>query len=149
MANARNASVWCPVYTSMADIEMLRTIEKFYGDKPDESPDFACIINRQHFDRLSGLLSEGTIISGGESDASSLYIEPTLIETSLDSRLMEEEIFGPILPIITYRDLDEAIAIINERPKPLALYLFTNDEEKQERVLKKTSSGGVCINDTL
>ena len=130
-------------------IEMLRTIEKFYGDKPDESPDFACIINRQHFDRLSGLLSEGTIISGGESDASSLYIEPTLIETSLDSRLMEEEIFGPILPIITYRDLDEAIAIINERPKPLALYLFTNDEEKQERVLKKTSSGGVCINDTL
>ena len=130
-------------------IEMLRTIEKFYGDKPDESPDFACIINGRHFERLSGLLSEGTIISGGESDASSLYIEPTLIETSLDSRLMEEEIFGPILPIITYRDLDEAIAIINERPKPLALYLFTNDEEKQERVLKKTSSGGVCINDTL
>jgi aldehyde dehydrogenase (NAD+) len=87
---------------------------------------------------------------GGETDASDLYIAPTMIdEPPLDALIMQEEIFGPILPVIAYDDLDEAIELINSRPKPLALYFFSRDPGEQERVLRRTSSGGVCLNSTL
>ena len=95
-------------------------------------------------------MSEGEILIGGQNNRENRYIAPTLIDNiSPDSAIMEDEIFGPILPILAYRDLSEAIALINSRPKPLALYIFSQDKTKQEQVLKNTSSGGVCINDTI
>ena len=130
--------------------EIKQCVRDFYGDRPQASPDFARIINRRQFDRLSGLLSGVEIVLGGETDADDLYISPTLIEDpAFDSPLMAEEIFGPILPILEYDDLGSAIALINSRSKPLALYIFSKNKQLQERVLLNTSSGGVCINDTV
>jgi aldehyde dehydrogenase (NAD+) len=125
-------------------------IREFYGDDPAKSPDYGRIINARQFDRLAGLLGEGTVIAGGQTNRDELYIAPTVIDgASWDAPVMEDEIFGPILPVFEYTDLTEAIAKVNERPKPLALYLFSKDKQKQERVLRETSSGGVCINDTV
>lgn len=123
---------------------------EFYGDDPAASPDYARIINQKHFARVSSFLKDGEIIIGGQTDASSNYIAPTVMEkVSLDSPIMQEEIFGPILPILEYDRLSEAIAFVNERPKPLALYFFSKNKDNQARVLRETSSGGVSINDTI
>ncbi len=125
-------------------------INVFYGTDPAQSPDYARIVNKKHFDRLSNLLEQVTIITGGETDRNDLYIAPTIMENiSLDSTIMQEEIFGPILPIIPYKELDEALTFINKRPKPLTLYLFSNNKKIQHKVIQNTSSGGICINDTL
>ncbi|BAY12672.1 aldehyde dehydrogenase [Calothrix sp. NIES-2098] len=127
-----------------------KTIKEFYGNNPATSPDYARIISQKHFDRLANLLKYGEVIIGGETIPEERYIAPTLIDNvSLDAPIMQEEIFGPILPIIEYSDITEAIAFINSRPKPLALYLFTQNKNLQTRVLQETSSGGVCINDTV
>jgi aldehyde dehydrogenase (NAD+) len=134
-----------------AFVEALKkTVIKFYGTNPRESPYYARIINRPHFDRLHSYMGQGTIIIGGQALAQDLYIAPTLIDNvSATSPVMQEEIFGPILPVLTYCEFPEAIDFINARPKPLALYLFSSDREKQELVRKNTSSGGYCINDAL
>ncbi len=125
-------------------------INTFYGTDPIQSPDYARIINEKHFDRLINLLEQGTVITGGETRRNDLYIAPTIMENiSLDNTIMQEEIFGPILPIIPYRKLDEALAFINKKPKPLTLYLFSNNKNIQHMVIRNTSSGGMCINDTL
>jgi acyl-CoA reductase-like NAD-dependent aldehyde dehydrogenase len=125
-------------------------IVNFYGTNPQTSPDYCRIVNERQFKRLQALLKDGDIVTGGQTDLSEKYIAPTLItNVSLESELMQEEIFGPILPILDYANLEDAIAFINQRPKPLALYLFSNNKSKQERVLEATSSGGVCINDTI
>lgn len=125
-------------------------IASFYGENPLESPDYGRIINQRQFDRLQGLLDDGETIYGGQTDSSSRYIAPTLkVKVGLESALMQDEIFGPILPILTYRTLEEAIAIVNRYPKPLALYLFSRNRQRQEQVLRSTFSGGVCINDTI
>jgi acyl-CoA reductase-like NAD-dependent aldehyde dehydrogenase len=125
-------------------------IREFYGGAPAKSPDYGRIVNARQFDRLAGLLGEGKIIAGGQTNRDELYIAPTVIDgVSWDAPVMEDEIFGPILPVFEYTDLTEAIAKVNERPKPLALYFFSKDKQKQERVLRETSSGGVCINDTV
>jgi aldehyde dehydrogenase (NAD+) len=125
-------------------------IKEFYGDSPATSPDYARIISEKHFNRLANLLNNGEIIIGGETNPKERYIAPTVIDNvSLDAPIMQEEIFGPILPIITYTEITEAIAFINSRPKPLALYLFTQNKILQMRILQETSSGGVCINDTV
>ena len=125
-------------------------IQQFYGEQPANSPDYARIVNEKQFNRLVQLLSDGKIIVGGETNADDRYIAPTVMENvSLESPLMQEEIFGPILPVLEYEEITEAIALINSRPKPLALYLFTNNKTKQEQILQATSSGGVCINDTI
>ena len=130
--------------------EIQNCLQKFYGKNPAISPDFARIINQKQFDRLNSLLTVGNIISGGETNREDLYIAPTLItDISLDAPVMEEEIFGPILPILEYQNLEEAISIINQFSKPLALYIFSKDKQKQEQVLAQTSSGGVCLNDTI
>lgn len=127
-----------------------KTLKEFYGDNPVDSPDYARIISQKHFERLSHLLKDGEVIIGGETKLEERYIAPTIIDkVSLTDPVMEEEIFGPILPVIEYTDIAEAIALINSRPKPLALYLFTQDRNLQKRVLQETSSGGVCINDTV
>lgn len=125
-------------------------VSEFYGTGVKSSKYYGRIINEKHFARLSKYLVDGEIIVGGETDSKELYIAPTLLDgVSPDSNVMQEEIFGPILPVLGYSDISEAIDFVNGRPKPLALYLFSNDKDIQEKVLHETSSGGVCINDTV
>ncbi|AFY47474.1 NAD-dependent aldehyde dehydrogenase [Nostoc sp. PCC 7524] len=127
-----------------------KTITEFYGENPANSPDFARIINQKHFTRLSRLLHNGEIIIGGDINPEERYIAPTIIDhVSLTDPVMQEEIFGPILPVMEYTDITEAIALINSQPKPLALYLFSQNKNLQQRILQETSSGGVCLNDTI
>ncbi|OCR02113.1 aldehyde dehydrogenase [Oscillatoriales cyanobacterium USR001] len=127
-----------------------QSIQEFYGDNPAQSPDYSRIINQRQLSRLAGLMKEGELVAGGEVNAEDRYIAPTVIDGIYwDSLVMKDEIFGPILPVLEYDDLGDAIAQINARPKPLALYIFSKDKGKQERILRETSSGGVCINDTV
>ena len=119
-----------------------QAVHEFYGDNPQQSPNYGRIVNRQHFDRLAGYVGGG--------DAADLYIPPTILtDVSWDSLVMQEEIFGPILPVLEFENLNEVLAQLRDRPTPLALYLFTNDRATQERVVTNTRSGGVCINDTV
>lgn len=121
-----------------------------YGKHPQKSPDLGRIINERHFDRLVGYLKDGRIVHGGRFNKDERFIEPTiLIDMDLDSALMKEEIFGPILPVVAVDNIDQAIQFIRKRPHPLALYLFAKDSRIIERVLKNTLSGGVSINDCL
>jgi acyl-CoA reductase-like NAD-dependent aldehyde dehydrogenase len=125
-------------------------LQEFYGHDPEKSPDFGRIINQKQFNRLVELLKSGEIILGGKTNPETCYIAPTLIDkVSLDAPIMQEEIFGPILPILEYNNLEEAISLVNNQPKPLALYFFSKNQEYQQQILEKTSSGGVCINDTI
>jgi acyl-CoA reductase-like NAD-dependent aldehyde dehydrogenase len=125
-------------------------IKDFFGENPAESSDFARIINARQFERLRGLLTSGDIILGGDTNPENKYISPTILDNvAPDSPVMVEEIFGPILPILEYQTLDDAIAFVNSKPKPLALYFFSNNREKQQQILRETSSGGVCFNETI
>lgn len=125
-------------------------ITSFYGENPELSDHYGRIINEQHFKRLIHYLHEAEIISGGGHNFKAKYIEPTLINNPKeDSAIMTDEIFGPVLPILSYKKIDEAINFINKRPKPLALYLFTTKNTLIRQVTQQTSSGGVCINDTI
>ena len=127
-----------------------KCIREFYGNEPAASPDYARIINQKHFLRLVEFLKDGEIIIGGETNSAEHYIAPTMIDNvSLSAPVMQDEIFGPILPVVEYNDLTQAITIINEKAKPLALYLFSNNKNLQQRVLQETTSGGVCINDCV
>ncbi len=127
-----------------------RAIQRFFQGKPQESKDYGRIVSERHFDRLLALLQGQTVVTGGGSDRAERYIEPTILrDVDPESPVMQEEIFGPILPVIPYDSLDEAIAFVNGRDKPLALYLFSRDSRTREAVLQRTSSGGVCINQTL
>jgi len=129
---------------------MHHALRCFYGEFPQHSPNYGRIINHQHFERLTKYLRNGTIVRGGENDPTDLYIAPTILtECAEDSPVMTEEIFGPILPVKEFTDLDEVLAKLRGRPKPLALYLFTRDAAIQEQVISNTQSGGVCINDTI
>ncbi|NEO84092.1 MAG: aldehyde dehydrogenase [Spirulina sp. SIO3F2] len=125
-------------------------VREFYGDDPAQSEDYCRIISDRHFERLSQLIKTGQVLLGGQTIAAERYIAPTVLDNvSWDDPVMADEIFGPILPVLTYRHLDEAIAAINARPKPLALYLFSQNKATQTQVLESTSSGGVCLNDTI
>lgn len=127
-----------------------QSIKEFYGEEAAQSPDYGRIINQYHFKRLCALLSPGNIIIGGQVIPEENYIAPTVIDKiEPDFPIMEDEIFGPILPILEYDQLEEAIAFINKRPKPLAIYLFSNNQKQQNMILENTSSGGVGINDTV
>ncbi|MUG92671.1 aldehyde dehydrogenase family protein [Scytonema sp. UIC 10036] len=131
-------------------VEIQKRLKEFYGDNPATSPDYGRIVNQRHFDRLVNLIKDSDIRIGGETNREERYIAPTVLDNvSLTDPVMQEEIFGPILPVIEYTDVQEAIDLINSRPKPLALYLFTNNKNLQQKVLQTTSSGGVCINDTV
>ena len=119
------------------------------GAAAGESDDFSSIVSEHHAGRLAGLLDGhgGTIAFGGTVDVESRHVEPTVIvDPDLDSPVMSEEIFGPILPVITVDSMDEAIALVNRRPKPLALYVFAEDRNAADAVLGATSSGGACVN---
>lgn len=125
-------------------------LRDFYGEDPAQSPDYGRIVNQRHFARLVALLDSGDIVVGGQTDPEQRYFAPTVLDrVSWDSAAMQEEVFGPLLPVLEYEDLEEAIALVNARPKPLALYFFSRDPERQARILSETSSGGVCINDTV
>ena len=129
---------------------MRKYITQFYGEQPRESGDYSRIINNRHFERVAAYLDRGTIIVGGETDQKQLYISPTLLDNiGWEDPVMQEEIFGPILPILEYQDLSRVIAAVNARPKPLALYFFSTNKQNQQRILKEISFGGGCINDTL
>jgi len=129
-------------------------IEQCFGADPLHSPDLARIINPAQYARLSTLLEgareRGQVLHGGQCNAEARRIAPTLIRVEdLDDPLMQEELFGPLLPVLAVNDLDEAIQRINRRPKPLALYLFSDDRRQQHRLLERTSSGGVGFNDVV
>lgn len=126
---------------------MSSAIREFYGDDPKQSPDFARIVNERHHARLTRLLDDADVVAGGETDVSDRYIAPTLLKNvKEDDAVMQEEIFGPILPVISVPSVDSAIAFVNRRPKPLALYLFGRDKDVHDRVLAGTSAGGTTIN---
>ena len=124
-------------------------IQSMYGDKIKESRFYGRIINEGAMNRLTGLLDQGKVHTGGEIDAKELFVAPTIIdEVKPDFLIMQEEIFGPILPVMTFSHIDETIDYINKNEKPLALYYFGKNKEAKE-VLGKTTSGGACVNDTL
>ena len=129
---------------------LINGIGKFYGPSPRQSKDYARIINENHFERLIKYLEDGTVLFGGEHDKKDLYISPTLLSNVEQSSLvMQDEIFGPILPIIEFETMEDVIDRIRSKPKPLSLYLFTDDKSVQEAILRNISSGGVCVNDTV
>ncbi len=126
---------------------MASTIREFYGDDPKQSPDFGRIINEQHHGRLSRLLASGDVATGGETDPDARYIAPTILKNVQESDpVMQEEIFGPILPVIGVPSVDAAISFVNRHPRPLALYAFARDRQVQDRIVARTSAGGTTIN---
>ncbi|CAD5178550.1 unnamed protein product [Musa acuminata subsp. malaccensis] len=130
------------------------TLEKFYGKNPLGSTDLSRIVNSSHFTRLKNLLDEekvsGTIVHGGQEDEKHLKIAPTLLlDVPSDASIMKEEIFGPLLPIITVDDLEQSFDVINSKPKPLAAYLFTKDHKLEKKFVKTVSAGGMLINDAI
>lgn len=129
--------------------EYLVAIKEFFP-KEDFATDMPRIVNKKHFDRLSNLIKGETVILGGKTDAEKLFIEPTLLDNvDLNAAIMQEEIFGPILPIIEYENLEQCINYIRSKPSPLALYLFTKNKKTKRKVLSTCSFGGGCINDTI
>ncbi len=130
--------------------EIARTIRRFYGEEPLAGGDLSRIVNRTHFDRLQALLSEAHVVIGGRGDEERLLLEPTVIDgVSPESPIMAEEIFGPILPVIAYDDLDSAVELIFRYPAPLAFYVFSSDRGAQRRLSRQVPAGGVCINDCI
>ena len=131
---------------------VINSIKNLYGDNINNSQSYCRIVNNNHFKRLKNLIDDSLknnskILYGGNTDSNENYIEPTLIENiDKDSKIFNEEIFGPILPIFTFKKIDEAITFINKKNKPLALYIFSSDNKNINKVLEETSSGGVCIN---
>ena len=127
-----------------------KSIDDMFGSDPQQSDSYGRIINSRHFDRVSQLIGSGTVVAGGQTDADDKYIAPTVLTgVSPESPVMQEEIFGPILPIVRADDLDEAIAAIRKRDKPLSAYLFTRDKQAETRFLNDVSCGGACINDVM
>lgn len=126
-------------------------VREMFGERPADNLNFAHIVNERHFRRLQGLLQGAHICFGGAVNAETLRIEPTLLD-DVDpdsSPCMQEEIFGPILPMMSFDSLDEVEHFVQARPKPLACYIFTSDRRTEQRLLTSISSGGVCINDTI
>jgi aldehyde dehydrogenase (NAD+) len=125
-----------------------QTLLDFYGEDAQKSPDYGRIINFHHFDRLIRLLSSGVIYHGGRHDRADRFLAPTvLVNVSPDSPAMQEEIFGPILPVLEVSDVQEVIDFVNARPTPLGMYLFAEDRSVAERILNSTSSGSAVVND--
>ena len=130
--------------------EVQKQIRRQYGKQPLHNSDYGKIINEKHFDRILGLIDEKRVVHGGGSDRNTLRIEPTVMDnvTFFDA-VMQEEIFGPVMPVLTFDSLDEAIRRINSMPHPLALYLFTSDKKAAGKVTARCGFGGGCINDTI
>ena len=137
------------VFLELRD-KLVHYIKKFYGENPIESDDYPKIINKKNFDRILNLIEGKRLIFGGKYDDDSLKIEPTILEvSSMDEKIMQEEIFGPIIPIIVYKNKSEIFEIIDKNKNPLALYLFTDDSSFEKEIIEKVSFGGGCVNDTI
>ncbi|MES9762089.1 aldehyde dehydrogenase [Priestia megaterium] len=127
-----------------------QVVTNTYGEDVSQNLDFPHVVSEKHFDRLNSFLTNGDIIFGGKTDRSRLFIEPTVLDNiSWEDNVMQDEIFGPILPVIVYDEISEVIEAIVKRPKPLALYLFSEDEAIQDHILNSVSFGGGSINDTI
>ncbi|KAF7997453.1 hypothetical protein HCN44_006024 [Aphidius gifuensis] len=131
--------------------ESKKIIKEFYGENSKENPDLCRIVNNNHYQRLANFLSgNGRIAVGGQTDSSERFISPTILaDVKFSDPIMQEEIFGPILPIITINNAYEAISLINQRDHPLSFYIFTKDKAVRELLISQTRSGAVCVNDTM
>ncbi|MBS4198164.1 aldehyde dehydrogenase [Bacillus sp. FJAT-49732] len=130
--------------------QLALAIKELYGNEPLKNPNYTHIVSKRHFQRLESFLKEGEIIIGGEKDEERLAIEPTVVtNVTWTDLIMEDEIFGPILPILEYRQLPDVIEGIQQHPNPLALYLFSENEQVQDKVITSIPFGGGCINDTV
>lgn len=130
--------------------EITSQIKKQFGDKPLENPDYGKIINEKHFDRLMSLIEKEKVVTGGKGNRETQQIAPTvLMDVTWDDPVMQEEIFGPILPVMSYEYLDEVYLYLADKPKPLALYFFSEDEKRIASVMERFSFGGGCINDVV
>ncbi|WP_404459516.1 aldehyde dehydrogenase [Oceanobacillus kapialis] len=129
---------------------MKKYIKSFYGKEPLQNSNYTRIINASHFDRIIGYLSDGTVLHGGNFDRQSLMIEPSILDKiSWDDHVMQEEIFGPVLPVLSFTNVEEAVEMISKQEKPLALYYFGENNKTQEQVIQYLSFGGGSINDTI
>ena len=125
-------------------------IDKMIGKQPFSNPDYPKMINEKHYDRVLGLIKGENVVTGGCGKRETLQIAPTVLkDVAPDAPVMQEEIFGPVLPVLTYRDISEVERFVADRPKPLALYLFTGSRETADRITENLSFGGGCINDTI
>ncbi len=130
---------------------LVQELKEWYGDNPQQSPDLGRMINDRHFERVAGLIDKAKVLVGGQTDASERFIAPTLLkDVSMDDAVMQEEIFGPVLPMVTYSTMEELVSNIKKLPEhPLALYLFTESKDVEQHVLANTQFGGGCINNTV
>ena len=130
--------------------ELKKQIAAQFGEHPLDNANYGRIVNRRHFGRISALIDPAKCVHGGKTDPDALRIEPTLLDrVTFNDPVMQEEIFGPVLPILTYATLDECLAEIDRRPHPLALYFFSRDRAAQSRVMDSARFGGGCVNDTI
>ncbi len=131
-------------------LELKKQISKLYGNSPIQNEEFPKIINERHFNRLLSLIEKEKALFGGKYNRELLKIEPTVLELdNAESIIMKDEIFGPLLPVMTFRSMKEVKNFVNNRPKPLALYLFTTSKVNEGYIMKNTSFGGGCVNDTI
>lgn len=129
---------------------MIKVLHEFFSENPKLSPDYGRIVNEKHFDRLVSLINQDKVITGGYYDKEELFIAPTLMtDVQLTDKIMADEIFGPVLPILTYHKVEDAIKVIRTFDKPLALYIFSETEGIQKIFIENISFGGGCINDTI
>ena len=127
-----------------------RELTRMAGEDALANPDYVHMVNRKHYDRVMGLIDPEKVVFGGRGDPDTLRIQPTVLRgVTPEDAVMQEEIFGPVLPVLTYDTLDEALAFVRARPHPLALYFFSEDRAAQQRVLREAAFGGGCINDTI
>lgn len=130
--------------------EVQKQIQKQYGKQPLRNPNYGKIINEKHFDRILGLIDEKKVVHGGNFDRKTLRIDPTVLDhVTFQDAVMQEEIFGPLMPVLTFDNLDDVIRKINSMPHPLALYFFTSDKAAAKKVTSRCGFGGGCINDTI
>lgn len=130
--------------------EVQKQIQKQYGKQPLRNPNYGKIINEKHFDRILGLIDEKKVVHGGNFDRKTLRIEPTVLDhVTFQDAVMQEEIFGPLMPVLTFDNLDDVIRKINSMPHPLAFYFFTSDKAAAKKVTSRCGFGGGCINDTI
>lgn len=130
--------------------EMIDYIKEFYGNSPIDNPDYPKIINKKHFERINRLIENEDIITGGNYNEQTMKIAPTILDKiNWQSPVMQEEIFGPVLPIMEFDNLNQVIEMIGAQPKSLALYFFTTSKENEKKILSNISFGGGCVNDTI
>ena len=130
--------------------EVCKQVKKQYGENSLNNPDYGKIINQKHFERVRGLINERKVVLGGECNEKTLQIAPTVMDhVTWEDAVMQEEIFGPLMPILTYESLEEVYELLSEKPKPLALYFFSQDKRRIKEVTERCSYGGGCINDVV